>query len=232
MNIKAITRIAMIQIIIIAGIAFLVTSCNPQRSDQENQSAPQNPILTKEYGSFITASSFADLGKKSSLIVIGHVTNTDYIINMARNPKDPQVADSQVFGVGQVYQVQIKQFLKGQGDDILFIVQHEGFLGQSSPKTEADIQKAKTSENYIPLTLEKDYLMFLGPMVGFHEGKYYAGVAQPWRFDLSDPNNVLPESPWQEAIKLFPPQSLASINQQIEHPELFLSTPYPGTTYP
>ncbi len=93
------------------------------------------------------------------------------------------------------------------------------------------MQKAKTLEKYIPMSLNKDYLMFLEPMLGYPEGKYYVGVAQPWRFDISDTVRVVPESPWEGAGNFFPPQALETIIQQIEHPEL-LSSPYPPPSTP
>lgn len=226
---KVISRNGLIKILIVISICFLAVSCNSQPSDQP-QSVPGDSIPGMGSGSFITANSYAELEQKSTLIAIGRVTHIVNIINMARDPNDPTSPDSQVFVVGQVYQVQVKQFLKGKAADILNIVQREGFLGLSISKSEADIEKAKDNEDYIPLSLEKDYLMFLEPMLGYSEGEYYVGVAQPWRFDLSNPDEVLPESPWHDAIRIFQPQSLEFVTQQIEHPELFLTTPYPGPT--
>jgi hypothetical protein len=225
--------IALNQIIILLGVCFMAASCNFQPSDQQKpQSVPGDSIPGMGSGSFITANSYADLVKMSTLIAIGRVIKTENIINMARDPNDPTKPDNQVFIVGQVYKVHFMQFLKGEEGDTLYVVQREGFLGPSMSKTEAEIEKAKTNEDYIPLSLDKDYLMFLEPMLGFPERGYYVGVAQPWRFDLSDTNKVLPESPWHEAIRIFPPQALESIVQQIEDPELFLTTPFLSPTTP
>jgi hypothetical protein len=191
-----------------------------------------NPSPGVGSGSFIIVTSIAELANRSKLIVIGHVTKTDDIVNMARNPDDPTKPDNEIFIVGQVYMVSVKQFLKGsEKAETIYVVQREGFLGPSVSKNDSEIEKAKAIEKYVPLSLDKRYLMFLEPMLGHPEGKYYVGVAQPWRFDVSDTKQVLPESPWEEAVRFFPSQTLDSIVYQIEHPEL-LASPYPPPTTP
>ena len=155
-------RITLMQTIIVISVCFMAAACNSQPSDQhESQSVRRDSIPSMGSGSFITANSYADLVKMSTLIAIGRVIKTENIINMARDPSDPTKPDNQVFIVGQVYQVHIKQFLKGKEGDVLYIVQREGFLGPSMSKTEADIEKAKTNEDYIPLSLDKDYFNVL-----------------------------------------------------------------------
>ena len=216
-------------------ICITVASCIPSTSSQPPSSPTlDNPSPGVGSGSFIIVTSIAELANRSKLIVIGQVIKADDIVNMARNPDDPTKPDNEIFIVGQVYMVSVIQFLKGdEKAETIYVVQQEGFLGPSVPKNDSEIAKAKAIENYVPLSLDKGYLMFLEPMFGYPEGKYYVGVAQPWRFDVSDTKQVLPESPWEEAVRFFPSQTLDSIVYQIEHPEL-LASPYPppATPYP
>ncbi|MFH1635275.1 MAG: hypothetical protein ABIG63_14885 [Chloroflexota bacterium] len=146
---------------------------------------------------------------------------------MARDINDVSKSDPDVFVVGQVYQVKVEQYIKGNGEHTIYIVQREGFLGPDIPKTGAEIEKAKTNENYVAPNIGDRYLMFLRPLAGFSEQQYYVGVAHPWRFNVSDPEKVYPESPWKEAYKIFGQQSLSDIIMQIEYPDKFISPPYP-----
>lgn len=59
----------------------------PNRATTSNTSTPHS-IVAMGSASYITARSLADLVAKSAVIVIGQVSGTGEIINMARNPKD------------------------------------------------------------------------------------------------------------------------------------------------
>lgn len=190
-------------------------------------------------GSYITANSFNELISKSSLIAIGQVIKKGDVINAARDIKDIAQPDPNIYIVGQVYVLQVDRYLKGNGGQTISIVQPEGILGESTQKNQTNIEEARSNYRYIPMALNKEYLVFLNPLVGFSKGEYYIGSIHPWRFDISNPEKVLPESPWDGANKVFPPQTLSALLYQIEHPEIIpiLGTainnyPPPGTPYP
>jgi hypothetical protein len=206
---------------------FLLAACAQSASTNTSQSFTFGPGS----GSFITVNSIAELTNKSKLIVIGQVVKIDDIVNMARDINDPSKPDNQVYVVGQVYQVNVKKFLKGSEAETIFVVQREGFLGESEAKTKTDIQKAKSVENFIPMGVDKEYLMFLKPMLGFPDGKYYVGVAQPWRFAILDATKVVPESPWEGASQYFPQMTLENFISQMDQSEL-LTSPYPPPSTP
>jgi hypothetical protein len=170
---------ALLKIIVIFGLLIVTAACNAQLSEIKPRGVQGESIPSKGSESFITANTYPELSKKSTLIVIGRVAEIEGIINMARDPNDPTKPDRQVYVVGQIYKVQVKQILKGIAKEGIFIVQREGFLGSSVPKTESEIERSKANENYVPLVIDKDYLMFLEPMLGFPDGEYYVGVAQP-----------------------------------------------------
>jgi hypothetical protein len=181
-------------------------------------------------GSYITNTSIAEMVSHSTLIVMAHVVKADHIINMARDVGDPSQPAKDVYGVGQVYQIRIDIFIKGNEAETIFLVQPEGFLGPTESKNNAEILKSKSRYNFIPMNPEKEYLMFLRPMLSYPEEKLYVGNAHPWRFDISDPGKVVPESPWTFAINYFPPQPLDVFLEQIAHPEKI--TPIPSPAYP
>jgi hypothetical protein len=212
-------------------LCVTIISC----TSSPNLSIPFSPTITPKNeipgivsGSYITNTSIAKMVSQSTLIVLAQVIKPDHIINMARDVKDPTQPAKDVYGVGQVYQVKIGKFIKGYETETIYIVQAEGFLGPGEPTSETEIIKSKSRYDFIPMSLGKDYLMFLRPMLSYPEEKLYVGNAQPWRFDVTDPSKVLPESPWTHAIEFFPPQPLDTFIDQIEHPEKIVVPPsYP-----
>jgi hypothetical protein len=192
--------------------------------------APNNDTPGFVSGSYITNTSIAKMVSQSSLIVIAQVLKADHIINMARDVKDPSQSAKDVYGVGQVYQVKIVKVIKGNETGSIYLVQPEGFLGATESKSETDIINSKKRYDSIPMSLGKEYIMFLRPMLSYPEEKLFVGNGQPWRFDISDPDKVIPESPWTFAIQVFPPQPLDTFLEQIAHPEKItpLSSAYPS----
>jgi len=190
-------------------------------------------------GSYITANSVNELVSKSDLVAIGRVIKIGDVMNAARDINDITQPDPNIYVVGQVYVFQVDHYLKGNGEQTISIVQPEGILGESTQKNQMNIEAARLNYRYIPMELNKEYLVFLSPLVGFSKGEYYIGSIHPWRFDVSDPEKVLPESPWDAANQVFPSQTLSMLLDQIEHPEIspipgtaINSYPAPGTPYP
>jgi hypothetical protein len=234
--------------IIIMGLVLLV-SCSTIPAALGTSIIPGTPGTTEitEYifTDYITASSIAELSQKASFIIIGQVVEIDGIINMARDVNDKTKPDPSLLGVGQIYQLKVEEYLKGvegaNGDNMVYVIQSEGFLEitPGAAITDEEIQKARKQENYVPMRKNTKYLLFLEPLTGFPELKNsYVGVAHPWRFDVSNPDALVPESSWNRASQIFGTKTLADVLEQIKNPELYINQPYPPpptprtTTYP
>ena len=169
--------------------------------------------------SYITAKSYSDLTKSVSIIVIGEMTAVSDYINIARDDADPTKTSVSRYEIGQVYEFTIDEYLKGSGESQINVVQVEGFLSQKEAITDESITHAKEAFNFLSINSGKKYLLFLSDLVGFSKGEYYIGPIHPWRFDITDPEGIIPESPWQYARQAFPPVSLDLIREQIRNPE-------------
>lgn len=183
------------------------------RAPDPRQAKPSIQTLA----SFKTAYSLDDLVNASELIVIGTVSETDEVLNLSRNPANPTEPDTRIYDVGQVYQLQVQQSLKGQAASRLKLYQTEGeiFTGDGTPVSSASIQQAKTTFPFLPLKRGRSYLFFLVRGRIYPGPDYVFGPQEPWRFDLSTPDHVTPESPWADAIRAFPPRKLSEIVQFI-----------------
>lgn len=229
-------------LVMLVALPILV-ACEVQPASLISTPTPQQPSPTAQAvtsgvsDDYITASSIRDLVQRSSLIVIGQVISTGGTFNMARDPNDISRPDPNVIEIGQIYEIQVQRYLKGTGDGTVYVVQPEGFLGPHADKTAAAIATARAQDKHIRMRSAIAFLMFLQPHpkvadAGVPNNQYYVGVAEPWRFDLSDPNLVRPESPWLGASQLFPPRTSTQIVNQVLNPN---STPEPTgvpTSYP
>jgi len=178
--------------------------------------ASAEEVVAPPVASYITANSIEDLTDAAELVVIGQVEITDEVVNMARNPDDFS-ADPNVFVVGQVYQLHVDQYLKGNGPETIMLVQQEGIITSNSNMSVEDqsIERAKEQSEYVPMPSENKYIMFLEPLWGFPDKSYYAAPMQPWRFNISDAETAKPESPWHYADNVFLPQSSANFIEQV-----------------
>ena len=216
----------------------------PPISESNELEAAAKEDLPSLSSSYITARTYEELASRSSLIVIGQVEQTENVLNLARNVDDVSYPDLDIMNLGQVYQVKASGLIKGERVDALFIVQPEGFLirsveQQGRPFTENEIQLARQQTDHLAFTSGHNYLFFLEPLHGFDTQQYFVGVAHPWRFDVTDPDNVVPESPWEGATRAFPPVTLPEILRKIGYEltpvvttifESPLPTPQPGGT--
>jgi len=208
---KTKSKSARLKFIIIIFLVFAINSCN------KPVVPPQQDKISASY---ITANSFRELIKSVDYIVIGELIAARDNINIARDDKDISKPSSTRYEIGQIYEVKVDKYIKGDGLLTINVIQVEGFLSQKDPKTSASIQKARENFDFIPIEPGKKYLMFLSDLYGFPKGEYYIGSIHPWRFDISDPERVVPESPWEYANQVFPPVPLKLILEQIHHPEL------------
>jgi hypothetical protein len=174
---------------------------------------------------YITGNSISKLVSNARLIVIGKVSAVGEIINLGNYGNGYR-------GIGQVYEFKVERTLKGDAPATILVVQGEGFLREKEIQTTETIQQAKENFKYIPMEIGKNYLLFLNPKMEGPADHYFFGDMQPWRFDISDPDRVIAESPWDYVDTYFPPQPLEVVLEQIAHPELII-TPVPlETTYP
>lgn len=189
-------------------------------------------VPDKVVASYITADSITELTLRATLIVIGQVEQDVHTINMARDVNDISKPDSSLLGLGQVYRVHVERVIEGTSQDsTIFIVQPEGFLAKPQASTEPsleDVKLARQNYDYIPFVPSRRYLLFLHPLRGFEERQYFTGGIHPWRFDATDENQIIPESP-AEWLNIRP-ASLNTIIEQIKvapTPEPTIISPLP-----
>lgn len=197
--------------------------------------------------SAIIYTTFNDIIENSDVIIIGQSISQKEVINSARDPDDLSIQDSSYFGVGQVYEVAVTNYLKGDGPKLINIIQNEGFI-LSNPKdvSKEDIERAKSLSDSLPLKLDTKYLMFLSfselSYDGYTKGELLIGRGHPWRFVISSSSCVIPEDSISEVYVNFPTTPLNKVIRIVNDPNLLFSMTYPessdnsecitGTGYP
>lgn len=149
----------------------------------------------------------------SPMIVIGRVEVEAGIVNSARLQEDPTQPDPHAFSVGQVYRVNVGEYLKGSGSETLNIINSEGWQSSRDgspvelPESDAELDCIRTAyQSYLPLQVGERYLFFVDMADYFDPDIEYAGTSfgHPWRFLLPEGGVARPESPYAEANELFP----------------------------
>jgi len=184
----------------------------------ENDHDDQNTNVTYQtIDSGLTYKSIPEIAHKADIIVIGMVTAEKDIINTSRDPRDPSKPSSKIFGIGQVYSVQIERYIKGNGDKTIPLVLGMGSIptkdniGTPNPTEIEHTKAANINIAYVPLSINRPYLMFLRvidknkyALDGYYSNELYAGVLPSfWRYDITDPACARPES--IHSNKYFPP---------------------------
>ena len=183
----------------------------------ENQPPSQGHLALEPIEhSYVTATSFEELAEQADIVVVGSAVEKGEVMNTARNPLDPTQTDPNLESVGQIYVIHVNQYVKGVGDDRIEFVQSEGYLTAEMVVAGQTLEDARKQSEQIPLSLNKEYLLFLRRAPELDDGNLYVSVAQPSRFDASNPLAIVPESPWVYAKEYFPPQALADVLQLLE----------------
>ena len=115
----------------------------------------------------------------------GRYTNRKTEIHIPNIGSDGE-PDNSIVGIGTVYTIEVERYLKGDGASEIQVVQIEQFRTQSPGEAArvSDLESAR-----FPFERDGRYLLFLMPMPqgrvsSMHD--LFLGVAQPYRFKLTD----------------------------------------------
>ena len=159
-----------------------------------------------------SSDDLAKLVAHSTLIVIGTVPDKEPQFKRIRgkNPNDSTKSDQNVEAVGNVYEVQVERYLKGNGDTTLPVIQFTGIDYVENGQT---IQARDKSENLL-LGKSNRYLFFLQEQG--QAPNLWIGTAQPYKFLLSG-SKAKAESPLDDVKGKFPDRSEADFLNSVEN---------------
>lgn len=166
---------------------------NTSISNQAVSTAEPAPIATPTLAPVASSASYdVDQSLQQSVanaqvIVVAQVDKLGEVVNTDKDAQDYNKPASDSFGVGQTYNVLVKQYLKGNGETTLTILNTEGAI-LSPPEliTQSDIERAKAAYGEKPLVPGKTYLMLLAPLQYYPSKSYYGGQGNPWLFVLNE----------------------------------------------
>ncbi len=167
--------------------------------------------------------SLEQLVDVSPFIFIGTVIAPGEIVNLARDVTNHSQPDSQRFHLGQVYEVSVEGYLKGQGPSVLPVVQMEGRSASGDrpatpPTTQAEIAAMKAQFGAIPLVAGQRYVFFVRPLEDFDAGREYMATSygHPWWFTLPVDGMAEAGSQYPEAVAAFPPETASAFVTRIQ----------------
>lgn len=223
--------------IVFVYLLLILTSCaTPDNSS--GQDLLKKTAITNTRPDYVIAHSLSEKIEKSQLILVGKVVGMGEIINLARDVNDPSILDPSLFGIGQIYDVEIIEVLKSAqsewNNSSIHIVQFEGRIKMDTTLNPSndDIQKARELENVPPLELGTKYIFFVDPIIDFKNYPlHFSGRGLPWRFIIKK-NCAYPEAPTEEVGRYFMAQPVDEFINQIKNPTLIKILPTDMGVYP
>lgn len=195
-------------------------------NSQDGLSASTQDTPAKSVVEYIASSSLHEAVMQSDVILIGTVLGKGGIFNSALDPEDPSKPSRSSYAVAQIYHIQVKRYLKGNGSDTINVAQTEGdILNPSNPIKNEEIKRALAASDAIPLSSGVTYLLFVQDRTKYYDSNFaietpiYGPTKEPWRFVLAPDGSATIEAP-QEAIRAIPdgffPNPEAPLLPQIE----------------
>jgi hypothetical protein len=136
-----------------------------------------------------------------------------------RSGADESKPHGLIYSIARLYNVQVEQYVKGDGKSTLPVLIPESLLTPEITRT-PDAYKIGQAEygNTLPRA-DVRYLLFLRSYV-LDGATYYGGLVLPWRFvisqdDMVSPERALASGQWIGIEQRFPPKSLQSMIDQI-----------------
>jgi hypothetical protein len=190
--------------------------------------------------SAVVYTTFSELVDRADVIIIGKATAKKGVVNTARDLNDNTMPDSTFYSIGQIYEVQVDSYLKGNGPGLIYVIQNQGHISSAAQGISNDeIEQAQELSNHIPLTINEQYMMFLSspdPDYSYNDfpiDDYYFGGGHPWRFEITEAGCVQPIDEEGESLYLyFPSQPLDEFLRFINNPGAFPTLPYPAPISP
>lgn len=165
-----------------------------------------------------------ELVANTPIIAVVTVIGEGPIVNLARSSNDLSQPSPNQFAIGQVYQVKVEQYLRGQDAATLNIIQDEGIVPEDMPKTQENIDKGKVFSKIPPLSAGSRFVMFLVPDPIFTAQHYFDGNSQPWLFALTSSGNAQVQTPATRIIEDYPTMSTTDFLNEVK--QLILTNPY------
>ncbi|MFN8418198.1 MAG: hypothetical protein U0528_02960 [Anaerolineae bacterium] len=207
---------------VLALLLLVLSACNTDTNGIiTSTNTPPSLIVAGIPGLAIVFDSVQGLTAYAEIIVIGTIAPTGAELNMARDPRNTSQPDDRFYTAGGVYQVTVETYLKGTGLPTLLYVQPEASFDSQTTKMPGAQASAKAAYNAIIPKRNNRYLLFLHTLEGSRGDTVFHWWATSSRFDLADPQRVVPEDP-AGLLELFPPRTLdhliAEINQALVTP--------------
>lgn len=188
-------------------------------------------------------SGYDTLIKQSQLIALGTLKTIDITFNMARDPLDISKPHPELYMIGRVYMLEVKETLKtekGYGakeNKQICLVNREGVVGIRSEKSIDALEKARMQDDVILPGAGAAYLAFLGWYADLRKfGEVanqitqdcFTGRGTAWLFDASDPQSIRVVQPNKPKSAVLPTFSLDEIKKLVEQQGKMKDPPYPA----
>ncbi|MGB8955534.1 MAG: hypothetical protein WCC10_09175 [Tumebacillaceae bacterium] len=192
-NKNRIVSLAVVALLLAGGAAVSMK----KDTNSMQQAIPQTNTYAVSHSDRPVYSDLKDLREACDLIFVGTVEGTTGTRNLARDPKNPELEDPNVYSEGIDYKVKVDEVLKGQADSSVTVIVQK----QSKPGPDKPMQ---IDEHYIPLDAGGAYIFFVRKSTISNR---YFSAGDPFFFKIENNKAVL-KSTEKELLKIYQPQDL------------------------
>jgi hypothetical protein len=215
-------------------ISFWITACNVSNPSNDHYVMAKTPTsYAIVHESAVVYTTIEEISNNSKIIIIGRPVANEGIVNTARDPDDPTKEDPEYFGIGQVYEVEISSYIKGEGPNSLYVIQNQGIINRDLHEiSDDDIEQAQKVSKVIPLLINEQYILFLHP-ASYSYGKFpleqlVVGRGHPWAFRINELGCAQAEDSIANVLRYFPARPLDEFVGYIQNPNSYReNNPYP-----
>lgn len=222
--------------LILILLSVLIISCQAQNPVSPDTTYPSQ-IRTSSQSSYVFYKSYQEMAAVSDAVVLGRPTGEIGIVNTSRNISDVSKPAADNFGVGQVYEFSVDEYLQGDGPKTVFIVQNQGSIILSQEKqipSPEEFNSAKEEWGGYKLAIGQRYLIFLFKFdyeyVDYPKDSIFGMCGHPGRFIITDKDCVILED--EAGLEsYYPPVSLDYVRLKLEGKESVVDpSAYPASS--
>ncbi|MBI4311736.1 MAG: hypothetical protein HY681_08130 [Chloroflexi bacterium] len=202
--------LGMLVLLVGAGGAFGVT--------RSLKGAPQQSVVIGSPGwvwhsDYDVAKSLGEQAHSAQVILIGTVKSLGGIVNTARDPANPSLPHLDIFGVGQLYQIEVDEYLKGSGPTSIDILQVENYLNLARKSQESRANPGRKGPGPDSMVLQPGvrYLFFLQKR---ENRSHYSQAMEPYRYALVG-TRAKPEGAFKASSKALPERDAAELLNEL-----------------
>ena len=134
---------------------------------------------------YTPAKSMKEIFDRSNIAVRGRAVGIAGVVNTSMDPEDPSKPHAGGFGLGRIYDIEVDEYFKGDGEASVQFVQTEAFIYRDTDEYDPEaLVDWPTTNGLNPVELDQEFVFFFRRWPSDHQ--YFVNAHEPNRYRLID----------------------------------------------